>query len=136
MNELLIDKALEARELSYSPYSHYKVGAAVLLRNGTILKGANIENAAYGSTMCGERNAIYHAYCSGYRKDDILALAISSSSEVVPSPCGACRQVIIELLNRDVPVYLVTDSRKIIETSVEGLLPLAFDQEEFIKGIE
>lgn len=133
--EKVIEMALEARELAYVPYSHYRVGAAVLLKDGKILKGANIENAAYGSTMCGERNAIYHAYCEGYRKDDIVALAISSSSDVMPFPCGACRQVIIELLNPDVPVYFINNEGKVVNSTVRELLPYAFDAESFRNGL-
>ena len=64
----LIESALDAQKLSYSPYSKFKVGAAILLKDGTILQGANIENAAYGLTMCGERNAVFRAYCTGYKK--------------------------------------------------------------------
>lgn len=126
----LFDSALKARELSYSPYSHYAVGAAVLLKDGNIVLGANIENAAYGVCMCGERNAIYGTYCRGYKKDDIVALCIATQSKTPASPCGACRQVIYELLNHDIPVYLVNTNRDVILTNPKELLPLGFSDED------
>ena len=72
----LIDLAWKARENAYVPYSHFKVGACIALKDGTFVQGCNIENAAYGSTMCAERNAVFGAYCKGYRKEDIIGLAI------------------------------------------------------------
>ena len=126
----LFDAALKARELSYSPYSKYAVGAAVLMKDGSIVLGANIENAAYGLCMCGERNAIYGAYCRGYNKEDIEALCIATQSKTPASPCGACRQVIFELLNHETPVYLINTNRKVILTNPNELLPLGFSDED------
>ncbi|MBQ9730874.1 MAG: cytidine deaminase [Bacilli bacterium] len=128
INEL-INSALDAQKLSYSPYSKFKVGAAVLLKDGTILQGANIENAAYGLTMCGERNAVFRAYCTGYTKKDIVALAISSGCTPPASPCGSCRQVLAELIPFDAPIYLVNTQGEQIITNVKELLPLAFTEE-------
>lgn len=124
--KILINSALDAQELSYSPYSKFKVGAAVLLKDGVIVQGANIENASYGLTMCGERNAVFHAYCLGYKKDDIVAIAISSCSNPPASPCGACRQVLVELVNGDVPVYLVNTDGVEDVILVKELLPKGF----------
>ena len=125
----MIDSALDAQKLSYSPYSKFKVGAAVLLKDGNILQGANIENAAYGLTMCGERNAVFHAYCSGYKKEDIVALAISSCCNPPASPCGSCRQVLSELIPSEAPIYLVNNQGEEIVTNVKELLPLAFSED-------
>ena len=72
--EKLVELAFLASENAYAPYSHFKVGACVELKNGHYVQGCNIENAAYGSTMCAERNAVYGAYCQGYKKEDIVAL--------------------------------------------------------------
>lgn len=127
--DLLIKKAFEAQKLSYSPYSHFAVGAAVLTKDNKIILGANIENAAYGVTMCGERNAIYGAYCQGYHKDDIVALAITANCVPLASPCGACRQVISELVHQGTPIYLANDRGEVKETNPEELLPFAFTKE-------
>ena len=123
--EKLVELAFAARENAYAPYSHFAVGACVELKDGHYVQGCNIENAAYGSTMCAERNAIYGAYCQGYRKDDIVALAIVAECSPLISPCGACRQVISELVGLDVPIYLA--SNEIIEThTIRELLPMLF----------
>lgn len=125
--EELIGIAIEARSLAYVPYSHFKVGAALLTKDGRVYKGANIENASYGLSMCGERNAIYHAYMNGVKKEDIAGLAIVADSEGPCSPCGACRQVIHELLPADTPIYLSNLKGDVKVTCPAELLPFAFD---------
>lgn len=123
--EQLVELAFQARERAYAPYSHFKVGACVALKDGHYVQGCNIENAAYGSTMCAERNAVFGAYCQGYRKDDIVALAIVADCEPLASPCGACRQVLSELMGIDVPIYLA--NKEVIEThTIRELLPMLF----------
>ena len=129
MQEKLIKAAIDAQKLSYSPYSHFKVGAAILCKDGNIVQGANIENAAYGSAMCGERNAVFGAYCRGYHKNDLVALAITADCSPVVTPCGACRQVLSELCNPEMPVYLANNKGEVIITSIKELLPLAFNKE-------
>ncbi|MDD2434318.1 MAG: cytidine deaminase [Bacilli bacterium] len=129
MNELLIKTAIEAQKLAKAPYSKFKVGAAVLLKDGKIIKGANIENAAFGASMCGERNAIFGAYCQGYKKSDIVAIAITANCDPIASPCGTCRQVLFELCPLKTPVYLANNKGKVIETTVKELLPLGFSSE-------
>lgn len=124
----LVDEAFIASQNAYAPYSHYYVGASLLLKNGKILHGTNIENAAYGSSMCAERNVVYQAYCLGYHRDDIIALAIVHEDEPLVSPCGACRQVLGELLNHDTPIVL--GCKKYFEvTNIKELLPYAFTGE-------
>ena len=123
--EELVSKAIEALDLSYSPYSHFKVGAALLTSDGEVYLGANIENAAYGSTLCAERYAIFQAYCRGYRKDDIEALAIVGDGHGLISPCGACRQVFSELLAPDTPVILGSKTRYEV-TCTRELMPRTF----------
>lgn len=125
MKEKLLEMAFAAQEYSYSPYSKFKIGAAVLLKDGTILQGANIENASYGLTMCGERNAVYRAYCSGYKKEDIKAVCIASNCTPPASPCGACRQVLAELIPADAPIFCVNE-KEIKEYTIKELLPEAF----------
>lgn len=128
----LVDEAFIARENAYAPYSSFKVGACVLLKNGQMIYGANIENAAYGSTMCAERNAIFQAYCQGYRQDDIEAIAIVGDCTPLISPCGACRQVLGELLDDHTPIIL--GSKETYEvTNMAELLPKAFTGEKLSK---
>lgn len=128
--EQLIKKAKEAMKNSYSPYSNFAVGAAILCKDGSVYIGANIENSSYGLTMCAERNAIFQAYINGKRKDDIFSLAIIADTDRPISPCGACRQVMSELLNSDTPVYLSNLNFDIKETTVEKLLPYYFKKED------
>ena len=127
-NKDLLKYAIEALNNSYSPYSNYKVGAAILLKNGEIIKGTNIENASYGLTNCAERTALFTAYSLGYRKDDILGIAIGSLSTPPASPCGACRQVISELMNED-SFVVYGNENEVYEIQVKELLPLAFTKE-------
>lgn len=128
--EELVCKAIEARDLSYSPYSKFAVGAAILTSNGEVYLGTNIENASYGLAMCAERNALYNAYCHGVAQEDIEALAIVADTKLPVSPCGACRQVISELFPSDKPIFLANLKGDIKETSVEELLPYSFDSED------
>ena len=128
--EELIQKAKDARELSYSPYSHFAVGAAVILKDGRIFVGANIENSSYPLCMCAERNALYNAYLHGAKKDDFLMMALSADSDKPCSPCGACRQVISELFPKDAPILMTNLKGDVQETNIEELLPYAFSDED------
>ena len=125
--EELIMKAIEARDNAYTPYSKFGVGAALLTFDDEVYLGCNIENASYGLCMCAERNALYNAYCHGVTQDDIKALAIVADTENPVSPCGACRQVISELFPKDGEIYLANLKGDIKETTVDELLPYAFD---------
>jgi cytidine deaminase len=122
----LLDAATKAREFAYVPYSKFAVGAALLLDNGEIITGCNIENASYGLCNCGERTALFKAYSMGYRKENIKALAVSAGTDGPVSPCGACRQVMCELLKLDTPVYLTNLKGDVMETTVNDLLPYSF----------
>ena len=102
----LLDSAKNARKLSYSPYSEFAVGAAILTKDGKVFLGANIENSSYPLCMCAERVAIYNAMTNGYKKDDFVALALCADTDQPCSPCGACRQVIHELLPIDTPIIM------------------------------
>ena len=128
--EQLIEKAKEARALSYSPYSNFKVGAAVLTKDGQVFLGANIENSAYSLCMCAERNALYNAYMHGYTKDDFVALALAADTDKPCSPCGACRQVISEIFPEDAPIYMANMNGLVQETTIKELLPYAFSSED------
>ena len=126
----LVLKAIEARKLSYSPYSHFKVGAAVLAKDGSVFVGANIENSSYPLCMCAERNALYNAMVHGYKKEDFVTLAICADTDQPVSPCGACRQVIHELFPLHAPILLTNLKGDVKETCAEELLPFAFSEED------
>lgn len=126
----LIIKSMEARNLSYSPYSHFAVGAALLTKDGKVFLGANIENSSYPLCMCAERNAIYNAMLNGYRKEDFVALALSADTDGLCSPCGACRQVISELFPKDAPIYMSNIQGDEKDTTIEELLPFAFSGDD------
>ena len=122
----LLQKAKEARLLSYSRYSKFAVGAALLTRDGEIFLGANIENSSYPLCMCAERNALYNAMMHGYKKEDFVTLAICADTDQPVSPCGACRQVIHELFPLHAPILLTNLKGDVKETCAEELLPFAF----------
>lgn len=128
--EQLVEQAKKARELSYSPYSNFAVGAVVLTKDGKVFMGANVENSAYPLCMCAERNALYHAYMNGYKKDDLVALALIADTDQPCSPCGACRQVISELFPAKAPIYMANLHGEIQETNIIELLPFAFSAED------
>jgi len=126
-DEQLLELAINARSHSYSPYSHFAVGAALLCKDGKVFEGANVENASYPLCMCAERNAIYNAYMHGYKKDDFVSLAVVADTPDICSPCGACRQVISELFPMDGKIIMGNLHNKVKVTDVKGLLPFAFD---------
>lgn len=121
----LVAEAFKAMKNAYAPYSNYHVGACVLCKDGKTFYGANIENASYGATNCGERSAVFAAYSYGYRKDDIEALAIVSDGQKIGSPCGICRQVLSELLNQNTPIIL-SNGKETITRTIAQLLPEQF----------
>lgn len=112
-----------ASKCSYSPYSQFRVGAAVLTGSGKIYAGCNVENASYGLCNCAERTAIFSAVSAGERV--LKAIAVYTSTKTLTSPCGACRQVINEF-GPDAIVISVCDGSKRSETTLSALLPRAF----------
>ncbi len=134
----LLDEAAAAMVDAYCPYSHFQVGAAILTSKCSIYRGSNIENMAFGSTICAERSAICNANAHGER--DYLLVAIMAKNGSVPTfepaaPCGACRQVLYEfarLSGRDTQI-IMSDTRmlKVVMYSIIDLLPLNFGSAEF-----
>ena len=121
----LVRAAARARERAVAPYSKFKVGAALLAKNGEIISGANVESASYGLTCCAERVALFNALTSG--RKNFVAVAVVARAPGGPMPCGACRQLLAEYAPG--ARVLVADSRalnKIREFPVRELLPLAF----------
>lgn len=128
---LLISKALQGRKNSYSPYSNFKVGAAVLTGDGKIYTGCNIENASYGATNCAERTAIFKAVSEGYRTID--AIAIVGSDNDYTYPCGICRQVISEFASEYTKIILGKGENEYIVKTLGEILPGAFTKKDLLK---
>ncbi|MDY2902861.1 MAG: cytidine deaminase [Bacilli bacterium] len=126
--EKLEAEALKYYNNAYTPYSHFHVGASLLLNDGTIYGGCNIENASYGLSNCAERTVLFKLYSEGYTKNDIKALLIIGETNDAISPCGACRQVMSELMNLNTLVVLTNLNHKRRYFSVKELLPYNFSQ--------
>lgn len=124
--EQLIAEAAAARLLAYAPYSHFKVGAALLCRDGRVFHGCNVENASYGLCNCAERTALFSAIAHGYRPGDFATLAVIGDTDGPIAPCGACRQVMLELGGNELGVVLANLKGARFATSAAAQLPNAF----------
>lgn len=120
----LVALALAARNHSYSPYSHFPVGAALECADGTVYTGCNVENAAYGSTICAERTAVVKAVSEGHR-DDWQRIAVVGNSADYCWPCGACRQMLYEFAP-DLTVLVARKDHSFVKLSLKELLPHGF----------
>ncbi|WEV61319.1 cytidine deaminase [Streptococcaceae bacterium ESL0729] len=121
--------AINASKNAYVPYSDFPVGAALLTIDGKIYEGCNIENASFGLTNCAERTAIFKAISEGQEKGEFVALAVYGDKAAKPiSPCGACRQVMVEFFDRDFPVYLISNTNQVKKIMITDLLPYQFDE--------
>lgn len=125
---ILIQKAIEARKNSYSPYSNFKVGAAVLGEDDNIYLGCNVENASYGATNCAERTAIFNAIANGNRQ--IKAIALIGDTKTYTYPCGICRQVIVEFSDENTDIIIVKNENEYLVKKVEEILPGAFTKKD------
>ena len=122
MRNTLIQKAIQVRQRAYAPYSNYPVGAALLTASGRVYDGVNIENAAYPTTMCAERVAVFKAVSEGDRQFTAIAVVTSNGG----TPCGSCRQVLAEFGLETRVLIATTDERLLQENSLAELLPAAF----------
>ncbi len=129
----LINVAAAAMETAYNPYSLFYVGAALLSKDNQIIAGSNVENAAYGSCICAERAALVRANAMGHRQFKAIAIMARGEKEKtkeITAPCGSCRQMLYEagqISGGDMEVLMsTTDKKKIIMSSIQELLPLAF----------
>lgn len=125
----LITAALAARGTAYAPYSHYTVGAALLVENGDIYCGCNIENASYGATNCAERTAFFKAVSEGWRRYTAIAIAGGMEGHEPVDyayPCGICRQVMQEFCGPDFRIYVVKNKKDYREYTLSELLPCGF----------
>lgn len=125
----MIDKAIDMRKYSYTPYSHFKVGAALLSKDGRIFGGCNIENAAYSPGNCAERTAIFKAVSEGVKEFDGIVIVGGKEGELTDycAPCGVCRQVMMEFCNpKQFKVILAKSRDEYKEFTLEEILPLGF----------
>ena len=120
----LMDKAKEASKMSYSPFSRFAVGAALIAKSGKIYSGCNVENSSFGMTNCAERTAIFKAVSEGER--EILAIAIYSPNSDNCYPCGACRQVMYEFQGDDEIIVITEDCGRLDARKLSEFLPFGF----------
>ena len=120
----LIDLAIETSKKAYVPYSHFPIGAVLVAKDGSVYTGVNVENASFSLTNCGERTAIFKAVSEGQR--DLSELIVYGQTEKPISPCGACRQVMVEFFKPDLKVTLVAKDKTTVEMTVGELLPYSF----------
>lgn len=121
----LREAALDAAQHAYAPYSGFRVGAALLLDDGSVVTGCNVENASYGLTICAERSAMAQAVSRFGPEVLLRAVFIVNLNEAASSPCGACRQVLAEFAAPDAPVYFPTEDGETMQT-IAALLPHGF----------
>lgn len=122
--KLLLERANDAMNYAYAPYSKFKVGAAVLTKSGKVYSGCNIENASYGATNCAERTALFKAVSEG--ETEFEAIAIVSSAQIHTYPCGICRQVMTEFMPNGT-ILLENKEKEIMRLSVSEVLPYRFE---------
>ena len=122
----LIQAAIEVSQRAYAPYSGYKVGAALLTKSGKIFTGCNVENSSYGLTNCAERTAVFKAVSEGEK--EFSEIVIYVDSQKLPTPCGACRQVLSEF-SSDIKVTIISPNEE-KHTDIQELLPLSFKFEK------
>jgi cytidine deaminase len=127
--EALLRKARQIRRKAYAPYSHYKVGAALLGASGKVYLGCNVENASYGLSLCAERNAFGQAIAAGEKK--FLAIAVTAAGPDPVPPCGMCRQVLAEFMAPSAVVVCENERRARALYTVAELLPFAFTKRFF-----
>jgi len=133
--ETLIASAKEAMEKAYAPYSGYKVGAALLCKDGTVYQGCNIENASYGGTNCAERTAFFKAVYDGHRDFSAIAICGGKDGEITGlfPPCGICRQVMAEFCDKDFCILMIGAGDTYEVKTLEDLLPFSFEAKEHMQ---
>ncbi len=129
----LIREAIAAKEMAYAPYSHFRVGAALLTKEGKVYKGCNIENVAFTPTNCAERTAFFKAISEGEK--DFAAIAVTGDADDYLYPCGVCRQVMVEFCDLQEFKVIVANTEEDYKIfSLGELVPGAFNAEELAKG--
>ncbi len=130
MFKKLFEKAKETRLKAYVPYSKFYIGASLITKDGQVYGGCNIENASFGLTNCAERTCLFKAYSEGIKKEDIAGFLVIGDTKGPISPCGACRQVMSELLPDDCKIYLTNLNGDVKEMTLAELLPYSFKEIE------
>lgn len=127
----MIEKLKELAKNSYSPYSHFRVATILIMKDGKEIPGVNVENAAYGSSICSERSAILSAISQGYKKGDFKELhCMCADSDQTSTSCFACRQVISELFDKDVNCYFYSNTGECLKLTVAELCPYPFSEDD------
>lgn len=124
------EKLISLLDNSYSPYSHFRVSAICKMKDGKEFYGVNVENAAYGSSICAERSAILNAISSGYKRFDFEELYVMCDNEKIGMPCFACRQVISELFLEDASIICMNNKGDFLKFKVKDLCPYPFNDED------
>lgn len=124
------EKLQKLLENSYSPYSHFRVASIAVMKDGKEFNGVNVENAAYGSSICAERSAILSAISSGYKRYDFKELYVMCDSEKIGTSCFACRQVISELFEKDSEIIFFSNVGEKLTLKVRDLCPYPFSDED------
>ncbi len=127
----LAEIAVKAKSKAYANYSDFHVGAALLTKDGKVYEGANIENSSYSLTICAERTAVFNAVLQG--ENEFKAIAVAGDSESFTPPCGACRQVLLELCGEDLDVVLVDPQMNTKTFKLKELIPFSFSKENLSK---
>ena len=117
---------------AYAPYSNFRVGALLIMKDGTEISGVNVENASYGATICAERNAILHAIASGYKKGDFEKIYVYVPQDKPSTPCFVCRQVITEFFQKDKEVICMNKLGDTKTYKVSELCPYPFDESDLV----
>lgn len=126
----MFDKLTKLLDNSYSPYSHFRVSSIAVMKDGKEFNGVNVENAAYGSSICAERSAILSAISSGYKKYDFKELYVMCDNEKIGTSCFACRQVISELFEKDAKIIFMNNKGESISYTVCELCPYPFGEDD------
>ena len=130
------EKLIKLLDNSYAPYSKFRVSAIVVMKDNNEFNGVNVENAAYGSSICAERSAILAAISNGYKKEDFKALYVMCDNDKIGMPCFACRQVIYELLGEDVLVTCLNPKGESRVLKVKDLCPFPFGSEDLLWKVD
>ena len=127
----MVEKLQELAKNSYSPYSHFRVATILIMKDGSEIPGVNVENAAYGSSICSERSAILSAISIGYKKGDFKEMHCMCADSNRPSTsCFGCRQVMSEFFDKDAPVYFYSGKGEVKKYLLKDLCPYPFDEED------
>ncbi len=130
MNKELLQAARSVLDNAYVKYSNFHVAAALKMKDGSIITGVNVENASFGLSNCAERTALFTARTQGYVKDDIEEVVVTTKQSHLVSPCGACRQVMSELVPADVDVHMVDARDRVTTLKNKELLPYGFSDDD------